>query len=480
MRIKIPDFTKGRVMVYGDVMLDRYWYGNTSRISPEAPVPVVHVNSIEECPGGAGNVVLNLKALGVDVKLFAACGDDQAAKALKEKFADEQIDCCLNVIDTIPTTTKLRVLSANQQLIRLDFEEKLAVCKQSDLHALCCDALPNYDVLILSDYNKGCLVDPQPLITAARSASTPVIVDPKQLDFSVYRHAYLVTPNFKEFCSVVGECLDENSIIEKGLNLANTHALEALLVTRGEQGMTLIKADGDVMTIPAYAREVFDVTGAGDTVIAMLAAAIAAGETVESATRLANTAASIVVGKLGAASISVKELRQAIEENHTRGIELHDVGVVSHPVLLEVVADAKRHGETVVLLAGIFDVLLNAHMQLLQQAKQYADRLIVVVMDDAFAHCVNYQPLHSLAARKSALAGMTDVDWVVDATIPTIAELCRQIAPNVLVNCSLTDSLMQPILLSTEGRIMTSEFDEIQEYQQLRCNILQKQQMFIE
>ena len=479
MRITIPDFARARVMVYGDVMLDRYWYGKTSRISPEAPVPIVHVKSTEECPGGAGNVALNLKKLGVDVKLFAACGNDEAAKILAQHFIEHQVDCYLTAVDTIPTTTKLRVLSANQQLIRLDFEEKLTEFEQNDLLTHCYDKLPHHDVLILSDYDKGCLAEPWRLITAAKAEKVKVIIDPKQLDFSAYREAYLVTPNFKEFCAVVGDCSDEHSIVEKGLHLINTHAMQALLVTRGEQGMTLIQANGDVMTLPAYAREVFDVTGAGDTVISTLAAAVAAGETLESAMRLANIAASLVVGKLGAASVSVKELRQAIEAQHTNGVELHDIGVVSHPILREAVTDAKKHGETIVVLPGIFDVLLDGQLRLLEQAKQRGDRLIIIVMDDDFAQHAGYQPVHSMAARQSALAGIALVDWVVDSNESSMTTLCQHIVPDQLVATPTTKTLIQPLLSLPGVEIVHSEIDELKEYQRLKHKIEQKKTIMV-
>jgi D-beta-D-heptose 7-phosphate kinase/D-beta-D-heptose 1-phosphate adenosyltransferase len=278
MKIHIPVFDQARVLVVGDVMLDRYWHGATSRISPEAPVPVVHVGQSEERAGGAANVALNIVALGAQTCLLGVTGDDEPADSLETLLSATGIDCHFQKIADTPTVTKLRVISRHQQLIRLDFEDGFDAIDGAALMDSYRQELDSCDVVVLSDYGKGTLADIEPLITLARAAGKPVLIDPKALDFSRYRGATLITPNMAEFELVAGRCDSEQALIEKGNRLLEQYDLEALLVTRGEHGMTLLRRDSPEFHLPTQAREVFDVTGAGDTVISVLAAALAAGE----------------------------------------------------------------------------------------------------------------------------------------------------------------------------------------------------------
>src|SRR5690606_8984472 len=276
MNIRIPDFSQVRVLVAGDVMFDRYWYGATGRISPEAPVPVVKVEQEEGRTGGAGNVAANIVSLGGRATVVGAVGRDEAAARLRKALGERGVDCDFVELDGIETTTKLRVISRHQQLIRLDFESTDRDIDAALFNARAASALPGHQVLILSDYAKGTLGDPQALIRAAREAGVPVLVDPKGRDFQRYRGATLLTPNLSEFEAIVGPCRDEDTLVEKARRLREELELEALLVTRSEHGMTLVANDG-VHHLPAQALEVFDVTGAGDTAIAVLAAGLAAG-----------------------------------------------------------------------------------------------------------------------------------------------------------------------------------------------------------
>ena len=321
MKLSMPRFDTAQVLVVGDVMLDRYWHGATSRISPEAPVPVVKVGQIEDRPGGAANVALNVAALGAGASLVGLVGKDEAALSLAESMAAANVYGEFHEVDDLPTITKLRVISRHQQLIRMDFEETFT---EQDAHAMTTKAqalLKDVGALILSDYAKGALADPQPLIQAARAANIPVFVDPKGSDFSRYRGATLIKPNLQEFEAIVGPCANEQELVNKGQALIKECDLQALLVTRHEHGMTLLRPNETELHFPARAREVFDVTGAGDTVIAVLAAAVTAGETLPQAVSLASIAAGIVVGKLGTAAISSPELRRAvgIEQGSERG-----------------------------------------------------------------------------------------------------------------------------------------------------------------
>ncbi len=296
MKITLPDFEKARVLVVGDVMLDRYWYGPTSRISPEAPVPVVKVEHNEERPGGAANVALNVAALGARAVLQGLTGQDEAADALQGKLDAVGVHSDFVRVANFPTITKLRILSRNQQLLRLDFEEGFHGVDPEPLLARMKAALAQVDVLILSDYAKGALAAVKQMIALAREAGVPVLGDPKGTDFERYRGATLLTPNMSEFEAVVGKVLDEQDLVKKGLELVRRFELDALLVTRSEHGMTLIRDGEPELHLPAQAHEVFDVTGAGDTVIGTLATALAAGKSLGEACALANTAAGIVVG----------------------------------------------------------------------------------------------------------------------------------------------------------------------------------------
>ncbi len=296
-----------KVLVVGDVMLDRYWFGDVSRISPEAPVPVVKVTHSEERLGGAANVARNIVALGAKATLLSVVGLDEAGQALKRKLAEEPIDAHLHDDPAISTTVKLRVIGRQQQLLRIDFEESpghevlAAKLEEFAQRVLECDAV------ILSDYGKGGLVHVARMIALARDAGKTVLVDPKGEDYSRYQGASLVTPNRAEFREVAGGWKTEEEFTAKAERMLAELQLQALLVTRSEEGMTLFEA-GRRHHVQTQAREVFDVSGAGDTVIATLATALAAGAGYQDAVELANRAAGIVVGKLGTAVATVEEL----------------------------------------------------------------------------------------------------------------------------------------------------------------------------
>lgn len=429
MKIPIPPFNLASVLVVGDIMLDRYWYGDTLRISPEAPVPVVRIRQNEERPGGAGNVALNLAALDCKALLFSICGNDEAGQLLENKLVAADVQCFFQREEHFPTVTKLRVLSQHQQLIRLDFEEALTKLDLANLLAIYQSQLNSVQAVILSDYAKGVLTEPQLFIALAHKAGIPVFVDPKGTDYQRYRGATLLTPNRKEFEAVVGVCHSEQELSEKGLALLRDLELEALLITRGDQGMTLLRPNHPELHLPAFGREVYDVTGAGDTVIATLAAAVAAGSDLEEAIHLANHAASIVVAKLGAATVNIAELRRAVQKDG-RG-----KGAMNEEQLLLAVADAKAHGERIVMTNGCFDILHAGHITYLEQAKQLGDRLIVAVNDDESVKRLkgNERPINSLARRMAVLAGLAAVDWVVAFSEDTPERIIEAIQPDVLV-----------------------------------------------
>ncbi|WJW75263.1 bifunctional D-glycero-beta-D-manno-heptose-7-phosphate kinase/D-glycero-beta-D-manno-heptose 1-phosphate adenylyltransferase HldE [Thiohalobacter sp. IOR34] len=427
---QIPAFDQARVLVVGDVMLDRYWHGSTSRISPEAPVPVVHIGSSEERPGGAGNVALNIAALQAQAVVLGLTGDDEAADSLTRALQSAGVECRLQRLAGAPTVTKLRIISRHQQLIRLDFETGFEDVDPAPLLSSYGEALPDCGAVVISDYGKGALRPLRELIEAARAAGRPVLVDPKRNDFSVYADASLITPNLAEFEAVVGPCRSEEELVEKGLELIRRHRLEALLVTRGEQGMTLLREGHPEFHLPAEAREVFDVTGAGDTVIAVLAACLAAGSDLQHATALANVAAGIVVGKLGTAAASIPEIRRVLAMQHAAGS-----GVLSEEQLAVAVADARAHGERIVMTNGCFDILHAGHVSYLAEARRLGDRLIVAVNDDASVRRLKGEgrPINPLERRMAVLAALGSVNWVVPFSEETPERLICAIKPDVLV-----------------------------------------------
>ncbi|GGG51095.1 bifunctional protein HldE [Pseudohongiella nitratireducens] len=430
MELVTPAFQNAAVLVIGDAMLDRYWHGKTARISPEAPVPVVKVAGNEDRPGGAANVALNIAALGAAASVAAIRGQDEAGDVLQGRLEAAGVACHFARAASAPTITKLRVISQQQQLLRVDFEESY---QPEDLQALgdsAVQAIPGCDVLVLSDYGKGALDDPQQYIQAALEAGIPVVVDPKGQDFGKYRGATVLTPNLSEFEAVVGHCQDESVLISRGQTLRETLELGALLITRGEQGMTLLQQNRQPLHLPAQAREVFDVTGAGDTVVAVLAAALAAGSALDEAMAMANIAAGLAVARQGTASISGPELRRAVQSMHGLGR-----GVMSEEQLLSAVEDARASGETIVFTNGCFDIIHAGHVGYLAEAKRLGQRLIVAINADESVRRLkgNSRPINPVERRMAVLAGLEAVDWVVSFSEDTPEHLLSMLKPDILV-----------------------------------------------
>lgn len=302
-----------RLLVIGDAMLDRYWFGAVDRISPEAPVPVVAVDRSEERPGGAANVAVNVSGLGARAVLVSASGDDNAAGTLERLTREQGVDCVLVRDPLVNTTVKLRLISRNQQLIRVDFETFVSKDTARSLTEAYLAALAQADAVIVSDYGKGGLTRVEDMVRAARAAGRPIVIDPKGEDYRPYRGATLITPNRREFERVAGRFQDQAELEQKARGLLTDLDLGGILVTRSEEGMSLFPRDGRTIHVPTRAREVYDVTGAGDTVIATIGAAYAAQGNIEDAVHLANIAAGIVVGKLGAVAIRRAELEREVE-----------------------------------------------------------------------------------------------------------------------------------------------------------------------
>ncbi len=430
MKIVLPDFRRAGVLVVGDVMLDRYWYGPTSRISPEAPVPVVKVDMVEERPGGAANVAMNIASLGASSRLVGLTGIDDAARALNAKLNEVNVKCDFVALSSHPTITKLRVLSRNQQLIRLDFEEGFSDIDPQPMLERIQSALPHIGALVLSDYAKGALNAVQSMIQLARKAGVPVLIDPKGTDFERYRGATLLTPNMSEFEAIVGHCKNNEDVESRGMKLIADFGLDALLITRSEQGMTLLRTGVDALHLPTQAQEVYDVTGAGDTVIGVLATALAAGTSIEEACILANAGAGVVVGKLGTSTVSPIELENAIRGRAETGF-----GVMEENALKDAIAQARQRGEKVVMTNGCFDILHAGHVSYLANARKLGDRLIVAVNSDASTKRLKGEsrPVNPLAQRMIVLAALEAVDWVVPFEEDTPQRLIADILPDLLV-----------------------------------------------
>ncbi len=423
-----PDYHAARVAVIGDIMLDRYFYGDVTRISPEAPVPVVQINRQECSPGGAANVAVNLVSLGATTSLSGLVGDDADADQLLAQLASINVICEL-YRSTTPTTVKSRIMGGKQQFLRMDFESIFSDNDWPPLWARAQKNLIGADIIILSDYNKGTLSNCQAVINYAAKNNIPVVADPKGSDFSRYSGAALLTPNMTEFIDIVGPVNSEQEMVIKAHQLIKQLNIGSLLVTRSDKGMTLFRPDQDPFHLPALSKEVADVTGAGDTVIATLAASLAAGTDLETAVTLANIAASNVVGKIGTNAITAPELELAFlnaQQNH---------GALSVEQLCLAVELAKKNGEKVVFTNGCFDILHAGHVAYLQQARALGDRLIVAINSDESVTRIKGEgrPINSLERRLAVLEGLQSVSWVSCFDGDTPEQLIAQLQPSILV-----------------------------------------------
>lgn len=410
-------------------MLDEYWFGDASRISPEAPVPVVHARRRDQRPGGAANVAVNLAKLGAEVKFVGTVGNDASGQTLSALLAEAHVDPRLVTSESVPTIHKLRVLARNQQLIRLDAEDRLANIAD-DFNDAMVEAAEPEQIVILSDYGKGTLAKIEALIQRLNEKACRILVDPKGTDFARYRHVYCLTPNQAEFAAVAGAWESEAEFVAKADEMREALDLQFLLVTRSERGMTLVGRGIEAVDLPAEAREVFDVTGAGDTVISTLAASLGAGLPIAEAMALANLAASLVVAKIGVAGVTQAELKTAL---HRRGFGGR--GLVAADELAVILREARANGDRIVMTNGCFDILHAGHVSYLEEAKSLGDQLVVAVNDDASVSRLKgpERPVTPLEDRMAVLAGLAAVDWVVPFSDDTPAALVEQLRPDVLV-----------------------------------------------
>lgn len=421
------------VWVIGDLMLDEYVSGAVDRISPEAPVPVVRVRETELRLGGAANVARQVAALGARVSLAGAVGDDEAGERLLELCASAGIDTrgAAQLCDRA-TTRKLRVLGHSQQLLRLDWEDTSPCAPGAIEHAIGQLATgPSPDAIILSDYAKGVLTPHTIAAVLALRGGAPAVVDPKHRDFSRYRGATAVTPNLRELESAAGEVLDPqdtDAIESAARRVARTAGLEALVVTLGARGMLVVPAAGPCFAVPAEKREVYDVTGAGDTAIAVLAAALGAGASLSAAVQIANSAAGVAVGQVGAVAVEPGRIRDALAARP-------DGKVLRRDELAARAASWRMSGKKIVFTNGCFDLLHSGHLTLLEHAARLGDVLVLAINSDASVRRLKgpERPLVPQAERAALLAALSFVDAVAIFDEDTPLETLEAVRPHVLV-----------------------------------------------
>ena len=421
---------KGHVLVFGDIILDRYISGSVDRVSPEAPVPVLKPSGEEIRLGGAANVALNLSSLGSNATIIGVTGKDTSSTQVIDLLQKNNIKRALSKSDN-PTISKLRILASQQQLIRIDNEEEFSETDwQSSLsHYKKHISLKKNKVLIISDYGKGTLKNIPLIIREAKKTKKTILVDPKGDDFSKYKSADIITPNLHEFERVVGKINNESEITKKGKDLIKSLRLNSLLITRGSDGMTLLdKRNGKIIRkdFPTEARDVFDVSGAGDTVIASIAAGLAGGFTLSESIRLANIAAGIVVGKSGTATVNQAELVPylGLSESYVTSNEIKGYS-----------QDLHERSKKIVFTNGCFDILHAGHVEYLAAAKELGDKLIVAINTDRSVRKLkgSSRPINTLAHRAKVLASLQCVDKVVFFDEETPIKLIKTIKPDVLV-----------------------------------------------
>ncbi len=432
---RLQHLSDAKVLVVGDVMLDRYWHGDTGRISPEAPVPVVKVSKLEDKAGGAANVAKNIAHLDGQVTLLGLVGEDEHAITLTRLLQDERINSELVAQSDCPTIAKMRVISRKQQVVRLDLEENFTQAHSLILLERLKEIVSDYDYVLFSDYNKGSLHHIQTMIQVAKTAGAFVLVDPKNHDLSLYKDADIITPNLNEFKLAGGEVGTEEVITESARRLLAHSGVKAMLLTRSEQGMSLI-SNTEKHDFAAQVQEVADVTGAGDTVIATLTVMLGAGMSAKDAVEVANVAAGVAVSKLGAATVSPEELGRKLSHYLVGHGEQYRAGSEQ---VLQHIAFAKQNGERIVFTNGCFDILHAGHVRYLNQAKALGDKLVVGLNNDESISRLKgpERPINPLEERALVLSSLAAVDFVIPfgelENNDTPIRLIEQVKPDVLV-----------------------------------------------
>ena len=459
----LKNLSQAKVLVVGDVMVDRYWHGDTGRISPEAPVPVVKVNKLEDKAGGAANVAKNIAHLDGQVSLLGIIGDDEYGRTLKNLLIDEKIQSQLVMQNEHPTIAKMRIISRHQQVVRLDLEENFTQKHSQLLLDKLINIINDYDFVVFSDYNKGSLSLIKEMISVVKLAGKTVLVDPKSKDLSQYAGADYITPNLTEYSAAGGQVGSEEVIAKSAREIIKSAKIGAMLLTRSEQGMSLITSD-EKHDFAAQVLEVSDVTGAGDTVIATLSVMLAAGMPAKDAVEVANLAAGIVVGKLGAATVSPEELGRKLSQYLVQTGEHYQAPFDD---VLQHIEFARQNGETIVFTNGCFDILHAGHVRYLAQAKAKGDRLVVGLNNDESISRLKgpERPINPLEERAMVISALGSVDWVIPfgklENNDTPAKLIEQIKPDILIkggDYTVDQIAGADFVLANGGKVEVLEF----------------------
>ncbi len=432
---RLDQLQNASVLVIGDVMLDRYFIGDTNRISPEAPVPVVRVAHTEDRAGGAANVARNIAHLDGRAAILGIIGNDADGRLLEDLLVKERVHSELLATDDTRTISKTRIISRHQQMVRLDMEDSFSAAQAESVKQRYINLVDHYNTVIISDYAKGTLACIRDLIHTAQSAGKPVLVDPKSKDFSIYRGASVITPNLAEFKAAGGDASSEEHMLASARALLSEAGIESMLLTRSEQGMSLITQD-EHHHFPAEVLEVSDVTGAGDTVIATLGTLLSAGFELKDAAWLSNLAAGIVVAKLGAATVSPEELAARASQQWSSKTSGYHPSVEQSLLHIDY---ARRQGERIVFTNGCFDILHAGHVRYLAQARALGDRLVVGLNSDDSVRRLKGEerPVNSLEDRMDVLSALACVDWVLPfgdrpEEQDTPEQLIKRVRPQVL------------------------------------------------
>jgi D-beta-D-heptose 7-phosphate kinase/D-beta-D-heptose 1-phosphate adenosyltransferase len=425
------------VLVVGDLMIDHYLWGSANRISPEAPVPVLDIKDESSVLGGAGNVVNNLKALGCEVSVISAIGKDEAGSELKSMLNELEVKSFLIEQKNRKTSKKSRIIASQSQVVRYDKESKDDI-EEDTAHGIFEEfkfILDNVDIVLLSDYGKGVLTDKltQNLIEYANFKDKKVLVDPKGEDYSKYNGAYLLTPNKSEAQLASKIQIDDDESLKQALNtLQKVASLQVPLITLSEDGIAILNEDGSILKKPTVAREVYDVTGAGDTVLASLGYSLANGMDIEKALEFANLAAGVVVGKIGSATASLEEIEEYKSSLHKSSIESH---IKTFDEIVKTVERLKNKKQKIVFTNGCFDILHKGHVQYLDTAKSFGDVLILGLNSDSSVRELKgpTRPINNEDDRAYILAALESVDYVVKFSDETPYELIKLVQPDVLV-----------------------------------------------
>ena len=463
----VVDLGHARVAVIGDVMLDRFIYGDVEQISPEAPIPVLRIERTDEMLGGAGNVAANIASLGAEVFLVGLVGEDEAGAAVRRLVEGlAHAETALATCENGPTAVKTRVVARGQQVVRLD-HERIAPLSPREADAVMASletAIDKADILLLSDYGKGVLMGEMAAkaIRMARRRGKPVVVDPKGRDYDRYREASVITPNMNELHHATGLALDSDEDVAAAAHAVMCdHAIRAVIVTRGAQGMSIV-TEAAATHLPTVARAVFDVSGAGDTVAATIACAIAVGMGLDDAARLANAAAGIVVAKLGTAQVTSAEIATSLRHQE---FGTHDAKIVLPGEAAAQVRSWQAQKLAVGFTNGCFDLLHPGHLSLLRQARAACNRLVVAINSDKSVRCLKgpNRPVQTELARAAVLTCLDLVDLVVIFGEPTPIALIETLRPDLLVkgaDYSLDQVVGAEVVQSYGGKVLLAELSQ--------------------